>query len=138
MSLVIRQKDAVYLQLECEKDLAKELNQYFTFYVPNYQYTPAYKKKIWDGQIRLFNLYGRHIYVGLLDYVKEFCKNRSYKYEIDSGNLSEENPISKEEFSEFVSSLQLKLKPHVHQLVASFHAINKGRALLLSPTGSGS
>ena len=137
MSLVIRQKDAVFLQIECEKDLAKELNQYFTFYVPNYQYTPAYKKKIWDGQIRLFNLYGRNIYVGLLDYIKEFCHNRSYKYEIDSENLLEKESLTKEEFSDFVSSLKLKLKPHVHQLVASFHAINKKRTLLLSPTGSG-
>lgn len=138
MDIIIRQKDAVHLLIECEKSLAKELNQYFTFYVPNYQHTPAYKKKIWDGKIKLFNLFSRTIYVGLLDYIKKFCEDRKYTYEIDSENLlSNTNNIKKEEFGDFIKSLKLKLKPHIHQLKASFHAINKSRSLLLSPTGSG-
>lgn len=45
MDITVKQKDAVNLTIECEKSIAKELSQYFTFYVPNYQYTPAYKKK---------------------------------------------------------------------------------------------
>lgn len=137
MDLVIRQKDAVNLKLDCEKSLAKELSQYFTFYVPNYQYTPAYKKKIWDGQIRLFNLYSRTIYVGLLDYITKFCEDRKYKYEIDSENLTSSEHTSPEDFMDFVSSLNLKLKPHPHQLKACYHAMQKKRCLLLSPTGSG-
>ena len=114
MDIIVHQKDAVHLVIECEKSIAKELNQYFTFYVPNYQYTPAYKKKVWDGQIRLFNLYGRTIYVGLLDYIKQFAKDRKYDLEIDSDNLllMDEEKVSLEEFSDFISSLKLKLKPH--------------------------
>lgn len=132
-------KDAVNLTIECEKSIAKELSQYFTFYVPNYQYTPAYKKKIWDGQIRLFNVYGRTLYVGLLEYLEKFALDRKYTIEIDSENLlsAEENSISLDNFSDFIKSLDLNLKPHSHQLKASFHALNKKRTLLLSPTGSG-
>jgi len=137
MDIVVRQKDAVNLFIECEKSIAKELNQYFTFYVPNYQYTPAYKKKIWDGQIRLFNLYNRTIYVGLLDYITKFAQDRKYSLEIDSENLKLDNEISKEDFTDFVESLKLKLKPHLHQLNACYHAIKNRRTLLLSPTGSG-
>jgi len=139
MDITVHQKDAVHLVIECEKSIAKELNQYFTFYVPNYQYTPAYKKKVWDGQIRLFNLYGRTIYVGLLDYIKQFAKDRKYDLEIDSDNLllMDEEKVSLEEFSDFISSLKLKLKPHPHQLSATFKSLNKKRILLLSPTGSG-
>jgi len=139
MDIIVHQKDAVNLIIECEKSIAKELNQYFTFYVPNYQYTPAYKKKVWDGQIRLFNLYGRTIYVGLLDYIKQFAADRKYTFDIDSDNLLalDEEKITLEEFSEFVSSLKLKLKPHPHQLSATFRSLNKKRILLLSPTGSG-
>jgi len=137
MDLVIKQKDAVNLHIECEKSVAKELSQYFTFYVPNHQYTPAFKKKIWDGQIRLFNLYGRTIYVGLLDYVKKFCIDRKYKFEIDSEQLVSSSKLNMDEFSEFIKSLKLKLKPHPHQLKACFHAMKTKRCLLLSPTGSG-
>jgi superfamily II DNA or RNA helicase len=139
MDITVKQKDAVNLIIECEKSIAKELSQYFTFYVPNYQYTPAYKKKIWDGQIRLFNVYGRTLYVGLLEYLEKFALDRKYTIEIDSENLlsAEENSISLDNFSDFIKSLDLNLKPHSHQLKASFHALNKKRTLLLSPTGSG-
>tara|TARA_R110000765_G_scaffold112131_3_gene204148 strand:+ start:132 stop:1610 length:1479 start_codon:yes stop_codon:yes gene_type:complete len=139
MDITVKQKDAVNLIIECEKSIAKELSQYFTFYVPNYQYTPAYKKKIWDGQIRLFNVYGRTLYVGLLEYLQKFAIDRKYTIEIDSENLlsTQENTTSLDEFSDFIKSLNLNLKPHTHQLKASFHALNKKRTLLLSPTGSG-
>ena len=139
MDITVKQKDAVNLIIECEKSIAKELSQYFTFYVPNYQYAPAYKKKIWDGQIRLFNVYGRTLYVGLLEYLQKFAIDRKYTIEIDSENLlsTQENTTSLDEFSDFIKSLNLNLKPHTHQLKASFHALNKKRTLLLSPTGSG-
>ena len=135
MEIKVKQKDAVNLFVDCEKSTAKELNQYFTFYVPNYQYTPAYKKKIWDGQIRLFNLYGRKIYSGLLGYIKQFCVDRKYKIELelhDYGDLP-----SKEDFFDYVKSLNLKHTPYPHQLTACYHALTTNRSLLLSPTGSG-
>jgi len=137
MDLIIKQKDAVNLFIECEKSIAKELNQYFTFYVPNYQYTPAYKKKVWDGQIRLFNLYSRNIYVGLLDYIKKFAKDRKYSLEVDSEKLLESDDYNVDEFGNFIKSLNLKLKPHPHQLKACYRAMKDQRSLLLSPTGSG-
>ena len=33
MDIVVHQKDAVHLLIESEKSIAKELNQYFTFYL---------------------------------------------------------------------------------------------------------
>jgi superfamily II DNA or RNA helicase len=135
VNVTIKQKDAVNLFVECEKSTAKELNQYFTFYVPNYQYTPAYKKKIWDGQIRLFNLYKRTIYSGLLDYITKFCKDRNYN--IDYELISNENNIPKDDFFTYTRNLNLKFKPYAHQLSAAHNALTKKRSLLLSPTGSG-
>ena len=40
--LIIRQEDAVNLKIESEKSIAKEVSDFLTFYLPNYQYTPAF------------------------------------------------------------------------------------------------
>ena len=54
--IVINKKDEVYVKISCEKSVAKELSEFFTFFVPGYQFVPAYRNRVWDGKIRLFNL----------------------------------------------------------------------------------
>ena len=81
--LVVTKKNEVYAKVQCERHLAMELSEYFTFYVPGYQFVPAFRNRIWDGKIRLFNLNTSQIYLGLLEYLKTFCDERGYKYEIE-------------------------------------------------------
>ena len=76
----ITQPDSVFIKVECDRSLAKELNGYFTFTVPNFQYTPAFKKRLWDGKIRLFNLYTQTIFAGLTNLVLKFAKDRGYTW----------------------------------------------------------
>jgi hypothetical protein len=75
----VKQVDAVNLKIDCEKSIAKEISSFFTFSVPNYQFTPAYKNRLWDGKIRLFNTLTHTLYVGLLDYLFKFAEERGYK-----------------------------------------------------------
>jgi superfamily II DNA or RNA helicase len=131
--------DEVDLKIECDDSIAKELNQFFTFYVPNYEFTPAYKNKKWDGKIRLFNVYSRKLYIGLLDYLIQFSKDRNYIIDHDITNTK---PITLEEVSDIVNELKLETRgssitPYDYQINAIHHAISKKRTLLLSPTGSG-
>jgi superfamily II DNA or RNA helicase len=140
MSDIVATKiDAVDLKIECEDSIAKELNQFFTFYVPNYEFTPAYKNKKWDGKIRLFNLYSRKLYIGLLDYLVQFAKDRKYTIE---HKIVNEHPVTTDDVSRMVNELEIEsrgklITPHDYQIDAITHAINKKRTLLLSPTGSG-
>jgi hypothetical protein len=76
--IVISKLNEVYTKITCEKHIAKELSEYFTFFVPGYQFVPAYRNRIWDGKIRLFDLRNNTIYRGLLYYAEEFCKERNY------------------------------------------------------------
>lgn len=122
------------MKIDCDDSIAKELNQFFTFEVPNYQYTPAYKNKKWDGMIRLFNLYSRKLYIGLMDYLIQFAKDRNYTIEQDFDNTVELDP---DEVEQFIASLNMKITPYDYQLDAIKHAIKNQRSLLLSPTGSG-
>jgi len=55
-TLFIDKKNEVFMTVHTEPGLAQEINDYFTFLVPGYRFMPAYKNKMWDGKIRLFNL----------------------------------------------------------------------------------
>ena len=52
--LVVTHYNDVYVHIDCERGTAQELSDYFTFRVPGFQYMPAFRNKMWDGNIRLF------------------------------------------------------------------------------------
>ena len=69
----ISKLNEVYLKVTCDNPgICYELVQYFTFEVPGHKFMPAYRNKMWDGKIRLFSPKTGQIYVGLLNYIKEF------------------------------------------------------------------
>ena len=74
--LTVSYKDSVHISVDCERGIAQELSEYFTFKVPGYQFMPAYKNKMWDGTIKLYNIYKQELYAGLDQYVKKFADER--------------------------------------------------------------
>ena len=136
--LIITKFDEVYAKIDCEKSTAKELHEYFSFLVPGYQFVPAYRNKIWNGKIYLYHLNDSKIYLGLIPYLKEFCAEREYTYEIEE--LTDEYSVYLAE--KFIKTLNLHsngepIEVREHQLNAYVHAMRNRRALLLSPTASG-
>lgn len=129
-------RNEVFIKVECEKHLAQELSDFFTFFVPGYQYMPAYKNKLWDGKIRLMELKTNTIYHGLVEYIKQFCKDRSYNLYIDS-EIENTINFSLNEAKNFADNLKLPFQARDYQLNAFVHAIRNRRLLLLSPTASG-
>ena len=134
--LILHKKNEAFIQFECDRNIAQELSDYFTFYVPGYQFVPAYKSRLWDGKIRLTDLRSFSIYHGLVPYIEKFCKERDYTLEIDSDVSTTEN-YSAIEAAEFVKSLKLPHEIRDYQLKSFIHAIRNRRILLLSPTASG-
>ena len=131
----IQRHDDVYLRVFCDGGTAMELSEYFTFKVPGYQHMPAYKNKLWTGDIRLFNTATGLIYAGLRFYIERFAKERGYEVE----HLSDfsDTEYSLKEAEEFLGRLNTALAPRDYQVTAFTHAVRTGRALLVSPTGSG-
>jgi hypothetical protein len=82
--LILYKQNEAFIRFACEKSIAQELADYFTFFVPGYQFMPAYKNRLWDGKIRLADLRTYTIYHGLVPYIEKFCEERDYKLEIDS------------------------------------------------------
>ncbi|NDG31223.1 DEAD/DEAH box helicase [bacterium] len=134
--IIIRRLNEVYIKVECERSMAAELSEYFTFYVPGYKFMPAFRNKLWDGKIRLFNTQNHTLYAGLIDYVKKFAKEREYEYEI-SDNLELETEFSVKEASDFIATLNISFEVRDYQLNSFIRCVRKNRALLVSPTASG-
>ena len=137
----ISKVNEVYLELEVNEDVSRELSDYFTFEVPGAKFMPQYRNRMWDGKIRLFSPRNGRIYVGLLPYVKEYCSKKSIEYIIEKGVENDRN-VLRESVRDFAESLRPKSrgKPiqfRDYQIDAIWHAIQSNRCLLLSPTASG-
>ena len=140
--LTIRKYNEVYVKISCEKHIAQELSEYFTFFVPGYQFVPAFRNRIWDGKIRLFNLKNYLIYSGLLSYIEEFCQEREYTFEYDETRANIEDEFSIYKAKKFADSLNLQsrnipIEVRDYQIDAFVHAMQRKKCLLLSPTASG-
>ena len=69
----------VYIRVDSEMSIAQEISDHFTFLVPGHTFIPAFRKRIWDGKIRLFNVMNRQLYYGLLPHLCKFLFLRDYK-----------------------------------------------------------
>jgi superfamily II DNA or RNA helicase len=131
----------VFIKVVCEDDIAAELNDYFTFFSPGYNWSPAYKKKKWDGKIRLFNIRTYQLYAGLLRYVISFARDRKYTIDFEP-QIGMMNNFSVEEAKEYIDKLDIwsrgkLLETRDYQIIGLAKAIRYKRMLILSPTASG-
>ena len=136
MDLVrVEKVDELYDRIYCETWLAKELESFFTFQVPGYQFMPQYRSGIWDGNIRIFNSRDMFLYSGLHEYLKTFCAERNYQLDWITDYSADE--FSVKECDEFISTLNIPYEVRDYQKKAFIHAIRNRKSMLLSPTGSG-
>ena len=136
--LIISKVNEVYVKITCQKHIARELSEFFTFFVPGYTFVPAYRNKIWDGKIRMYNLQTSQIYSGLLPYIEQFCQERNYTF--SHNFVDDEYPLYHAE--KFIEKLKIHargepIEVREHQIEAFVFAMRKRRVLLLSPTASG-
>ena len=141
MTTIIK-KNEVFLKVEAEPHLHKELSEHFQFEVPGAKYMPAVKRRYWDGKIRLYSPGTGEIYCGLYDYLTDYLEQRGYDYEVLEdkyfGRPNEvEEYVTPEGTAAFVRALRLPFKARDYQLKGIYSAIKFRRKLLLSPTGSG-
>jgi superfamily II DNA or RNA helicase len=136
LDIKLRKENESFIKVICEKSIAQELHDYFSFYVPNFQFTPAYKNKLWNGKIYLFNLQTSSIYFGLVSHLIKFAKERKYSLSIDPQIQITVN-FSLNEAKNFIETLKIPFEVRDYQLNAFVQTIRNKRLLLLSPTASG-
>ena len=136
MAVRLKYTNDVHMNVIADTGITQELSDFFTFKVPGFQFMPAYRNKMWDGNIRLLNRRNNTLYAGLVPYVKEFCDQRDYNLEVDP-KLDIEDSFSIKDAEEFYKELSPKFEPRDYQTEAFVKAVRSKRRLILSPTASG-
>lgn len=139
--IVISKKNEVFLKIEAEPHIYHELSDQFTFDVEGAKFMPQYRKRYWDGKIRLFNMQTGEIYVGLLDKVVSFCKRYNYEYSFEENKFyglpfESNDMICKEGVKDYMTSIS-RHAPRDYQIEGVYDALKHNRRLLISPTASG-
>ena len=139
--LVISKSNEVFLKINTEPHIDYELRDHFKFEVEGAKFMPQYRNKYWNGEIHLYDIRSKQIYVGLLDKIVQFCKNYGYSYKFEDnkyyGTPYEENEhISYEGVKDYMQSI-CSHQPRKYQVEGVFGALKHNRKLLISPTASG-
>jgi superfamily II DNA or RNA helicase len=112
-NVVISKSNEVFLKINAEPHIEYELRDHFKFEVPNAKFMPQYRGRNWNGEIHLYDMRSKQIYVGLLDKIVQFCNNYGYMQAICSHS------------------------PRKYQIEGVYDALKHNRKLLISPTASG-
>ena len=137
-NIIIEKKNESTLYVTSrDSGILMELSEYFTFYAPGYKFMPAYRNKMWDGKVRLYNRMNSTIPYGLLNEVLQFSKDRDYQVNLTPDI---ENRFSYDE--KFIDDLSLygggkQIEARDYQRKAFEFATENGKGILVSPTGSG-
>ena len=133
--LIIDKLDEVYLKIEADADIRRELGEHFTFEVPGFKFMPQFRNRVWDGKIRLFSYATGKIYAGLYPYIVNWCNENNVQ--IVDGTKIKDTKVDISKVDEFIKALKIPMEVRDYQKEAFVHAVKKSRCLLLSPTASG-
>ena len=140
-NLVISKANEVFLKVDSEPHIQYELRDHFTFEVEGAKFMPQYRKHNWNGEIHLFDMRNKRIYVGLLDRIISFCERHDYSYKFQDneyyGTPFEVNEgISYQGVKDYMQSI-CSHSPRKYQIQGVYDALKHNRKLLISPTASG-
>jgi superfamily II DNA or RNA helicase len=133
--LIIDKVNEVYLKIEADADIRRELGEFFTFEVPGYKFMPQYRNRVWDGKIRLFNYASGKIYAGLYPYIKKWCEDNNVQV-VDGTKIKDTN-VDDTKLDNLIKALKLPFEVRDYQREAFKYSVQKDRCLLISPTASG-
>ena len=140
-NVVISKANEVFLKVDSEPHIEYELRDHFTFEVEGAKFMPQYRNRNWNGEIHLFDMRSKRIYIGLLDRIISFCQRHDYTYKfVDNeyyGAPFEINEgISYEGVKDYMQSI-CSHSPRKYQVEGVYDALRHNRKLLISPTASG-
>jgi len=141
--IIIQKINESYVKISCvEQYMEMEIQDKFSFEVPNAKHDPRVKAGKWDGQKRLYNRRNKTFPVGLVLALLRFVKGQGYSYKVDP-ELIPQTDLTREDIEHVMTTVidphskGKPITPHEHQYDALMHMFGMGRSLCLSSTSSG-
>tara|TARA_Y100000768_G_scaffold128521_1_gene95367 strand:+ start:3779 stop:5260 length:1482 start_codon:yes stop_codon:yes gene_type:complete len=139
--VIITKKNELDIVLECEQHILHELSESFSFDVEGASFSPAYRKRYWDGKIRLLNMQKHTLPAGLTYQLCKWCDRHNYTWDFKDNEFYglpyEQDEIVFEEGVELFMEKISSVKPRKYQVETVFRALKEYRKTIVSPTGSG-
>ena len=139
--IIITKKNEIDLHLECDPHILYELQEAFSFDVEGASFSPAYRKKYWDGKIRLVSVNASTMPCGLVYRLAKWADKHNYKWEFQNSKYyGTPYEVDERVFFDGVELFMNKIsgiKPRKYQVDSVFQALKEYRKTIVSPTGSG-
>lgn len=139
--VIISKKNEIDIHLDCEQHVIYELQEAFSFDVEGASFSPAYRKKFWDGKIRLCSVATQTMNCGLVYRLCKWLDKHNYTWDFEDNKFyGTPYEVDKRVYYEGVELFMNKIsgiKPREYQIETVFHALKEYRKTIVSPTGSG-
>lgn len=135
--------NASRVKIDAEMHVYQGMYDHFAFRPEGYKFMPAFKNKIWDGYIRLFDTRSRSLPLGLIPRLEKYADALGVDVDFSKyTNQSGDPEVTLEQVQQFADSLNIhskgkKITPHDYQIDAAYQAIKTGRMVAIAPTSAG-
>lgn len=133
--IIIAPLNHSHLYVFANEGIEREISEHFSFEVPGAQFMSAFKKRHWDGRIRLFRRPTKTLPAGLILRLEAFAAKRGY-------SVQNKCPKHRSGWSAFDTEQLISAYPVPHEVRdyqknGITYALNNQRVVLISPTASG-
>ena len=135
-NIIVDKVNDVYIRIDADASIRRELSDYFSFEVPGFKFTPQFRNRVWDGKIRLYSYATGQLYVGLYPYLKHWCKEKNVHI-IESSDILTFKTHTAAAINDLIDSYELSITPRDYQIEGFKFALEYDRGIILSPTASG-
>ena len=135
-NIIVDKVNDVYIRIDADQSITRELSDYFSFEVPGYKFTPQFRRRVWDGKIRLFSYATGQLYVGLYPYLKDWCNKKSIHI-VESSDILTHSTHTAADIQALIDTYDISITPRDYQIAAFKFALEYDRGMILSPTASG-
>ena len=135
-NIIVDKLNDVYIRIDADASIRRELSDYFSFEVPGYKFTPQFRNRVWDGKIRLYSYATGQMYVGLYSYLKDWC-NKKNVHIVESSDILTHSNVTAADIEGMIEEYDLSIRPRDYQIEAYKFAIEHERGMVVSPTASG-